>query len=191
VKGKTDVLGSIKKKALQLFTSQGIFATSTAQIAREAKVANGTLFYYFPSKDHLIDALYIECVDSFWNGASALVESPPDPKKILRDTLLAYIRWAIDHTEQFRFIHQYATFIPNKGDLKLKVFEKIDFLSLFDTGVKQGLLKPMPASLLVDIWIAITNGLARHFIETGKTEPDENSLNMAWETSWDSVRRIS
>jgi len=45
--------------ALELFASQGL-SVPTAKIAAEAGVANGTLFNYFPTKQELIDSLYLD-----------------------------------------------------------------------------------------------------------------------------------
>jgi AcrR family transcriptional regulator len=49
----------IFQSALELFASQGIQATSTAQISKKAGVASGTLFVHFKSKQELIDTIYI------------------------------------------------------------------------------------------------------------------------------------
>ena len=49
----------IFQSALDLFASQGIQATSTAQISKKAGVASGTLFVHFKSKQELIDTIYI------------------------------------------------------------------------------------------------------------------------------------
>ena len=37
--------------ALRLFTAQGVDATPTAQISKEADLSTGTLFHYFPDKE--------------------------------------------------------------------------------------------------------------------------------------------
>jgi len=41
---------AIIEAALKLFTERGFHGTSTAQISKEAGVATGTLFNYFPTK---------------------------------------------------------------------------------------------------------------------------------------------
>ena len=44
--------------ALKLFVEYGFHGTPTSLIAKEAGVANGTLFHYFSTKDELVVALY-------------------------------------------------------------------------------------------------------------------------------------
>ena len=43
--------------ALGLFASQGFDATSTKQIAKEAGIAEGLIFHYFPTKASLLAAI--------------------------------------------------------------------------------------------------------------------------------------
>ena len=50
----------ILEAAIILFTENGFDNTSTASITNKAKVATGTLFYYFNSKKELISKLYLE-----------------------------------------------------------------------------------------------------------------------------------
>ena len=45
--------------ALKLFVELGFHGTPTSMIAKEAGVANGTLFHYFATKDELVIALYV------------------------------------------------------------------------------------------------------------------------------------
>jgi AcrR family transcriptional regulator len=55
-----DKKAALLKAALKLFTERGFHGTSTAQISKEAGVATGTLFNYFPTKEDLINGLYFE-----------------------------------------------------------------------------------------------------------------------------------
>src|SRR4029453_12240340 len=47
----------ILKTALGLFAAQGFDATSTKQIAKEAGIAEGLIFHYFPPKASLLSAI--------------------------------------------------------------------------------------------------------------------------------------
>ena len=47
----------ILKTALGLFAAQGFDATSTKQIAKEAGIAEGLIFHYFPTKASLLSAI--------------------------------------------------------------------------------------------------------------------------------------
>lgn len=81
--------------ALTLFASEGM-AVPTARIAKEAGVANGTLFNYFPTKQALVDQLYI----SLMAEVSGLFETSHDTASVKQTffmTWQAYTVWAISH----------------------------------------------------------------------------------------------
>jgi len=46
------------RAALELFSSRGYYDTTTAQIAKKAGVAEGTIYRHFPSKQQLLNELY-------------------------------------------------------------------------------------------------------------------------------------
>ena len=50
----------IMEASLKLFTERGFYGTSTAQISKEAGVATGTLFNYFPTKEDLLNSLILK-----------------------------------------------------------------------------------------------------------------------------------
>ena len=50
---------ALLEAAIELFAKDGFWQTTTASIAQEAGVATGTLFTYFPTKNYLIDELYL------------------------------------------------------------------------------------------------------------------------------------
>lgn len=46
--------------AFRLFSDKGFHGTTTAKIAKESKIATGTLFNYFKTKEELINELYLQ-----------------------------------------------------------------------------------------------------------------------------------
>jgi AcrR family transcriptional regulator len=52
----------ILQAAQELFTSQGFEGTTTRDLARQAEIAAGTLFNYFPSKEAVVASLAAEAV---------------------------------------------------------------------------------------------------------------------------------
>lgn len=67
--------------AMPLIAQKGITESSLADIAKAVKMSKGTLYYYFPSKEHLVHAIaehlveqmnaeFIACLDALPNNAS-------------------------------------------------------------------------------------------------------------------------
>lgn len=81
---------------------------STAAIAREAGVAEGTLFRYFASKDLLLQAVFAHLLDRL---ATALAEGhgPHDPHPVrARQMWDNYIGWGVNHPAAHAALNQLA-----------------------------------------------------------------------------------
>ena len=64
--------------ATELFMKKGYEETSISDIVKKAKVAQGTFYYYFESKEQIIDAI----VEKFQNEILDLAEKLVDDKKL-------------------------------------------------------------------------------------------------------------
>jgi len=93
-----DKRNAILEAATRVFAEQGTSAP-TARIAREAGVAEGTLFTYFESKDALLNELYLVIKDGL---REAMLEGYPHRAAIherARHVWMAYVNWGVAHPE--------------------------------------------------------------------------------------------
>lgn len=91
-----------KKQALLEAATQAIaqsgIAASTAVIARNAGVAEGTLFRYFATKDELINTLYLHLKQDLCQSMiMELDRSITDAKMMTRFIWNSYISWGLNH----------------------------------------------------------------------------------------------
>lgn len=93
--------------ALHLFVQQGIQATSTASIAKQANVATGTLFHHFASKQALIITLYSE-IKTELGEAMQRCSQEGDIQVQVHYYWQQALQWAQDHPEKLRFMQQIA-----------------------------------------------------------------------------------
>jgi AcrR family transcriptional regulator len=79
-------------RALKLFAAQGFDATSTRQIAKEAGIAEGLIFHYFPTKASLLAAL-LENRRSFRSELRAILEGGEDrpAPEVLREVASGWL----------------------------------------------------------------------------------------------------
>src|SRR5215218_1053577 len=82
----------ILKTALKLFAAQGFDATSTRQIAKEAGIAEGLIFHYFPTKASLLTAL-LENRRSFRSELRAILDGAEDKPapEVLREVASGWL----------------------------------------------------------------------------------------------------
>jgi len=90
-----DVPSAIRAAATELFIKNGIHAASLNDIAKAAGLAKGTLYYYYPSKEALVNELAAACTartsDILYAWLEAL-EQNEDVKSALSRLLESLIR---------------------------------------------------------------------------------------------------
>jgi len=84
---------AILATASRLFASRGYSQTTTAEIAREAGVAEGTLYHHFGSKDGIFLTLFDETMAGYLAGIEALLARGTTG----RETLSAFARFHFDY----------------------------------------------------------------------------------------------
>lgn len=81
---KPEKYDAILRAAIHVFARNGFFNAKVADVAREAGVADGTVYLYFKNKDHILVSIFEETMyDSISQGRD-VVQSIVDPREKLR-----------------------------------------------------------------------------------------------------------
>lgn len=100
----------IVETALRLFAEKGFDRTTMRAIATEAGVSVGNAYYYFSSKEHLIQGFYDRIMTEHRTASAPRLAATQDFSERLRDVVLAWI----DVAEPY---HGFATqFFKNAAD---------------------------------------------------------------------------
>src|ERR1044072_9120330 len=75
---------AIMRAAISVFAHNGYFNSKVADIAREAGVADGTVYLYFKSKEDILHSIFDRSVEEALHAARKQIESVKDPKEKLR-----------------------------------------------------------------------------------------------------------
>jgi AcrR family transcriptional regulator len=135
--------------ALKLFVANGVAHTTTAEIARLAGTAAGTLFLYFPTKQHLIHELVL----TIGRQQSEYIHTLLDPSLGARDTLFTIwsgsLRWMLENQEAFSFIQQ----VRDSGILAAEVVQESGkyfdyYYHAIQKGLSEGSIKPYSVELI-------------------------------------------
>ncbi|GAA4468268.1 TetR/AcrR family transcriptional regulator [Nemorincola caseinilytica] len=141
----------ILKAALALFVEHGFHGTPTSMIAKQAGVANGTLFHYYKTKDELITALYVAVKKQMTDCAAADGMADLPLKETCRQFYTNALNWGLDNSTEFRFLQQfmnspYATLLPD--ELKAQSHAWIE---LIKAGIKAKQINPLPVDYITSI----------------------------------------
>ena len=135
----------ILSAARTLLLKKGLAAVSVSQIAREAEIAVGTIYFYFRSKEHIFAALQEEGLTLLQQAVHRALEAGADPAQRLHQIAQAYLRFSREHKRYFDVINYFLSasdvmFAPQvkqqvdqHGDRILKMVQAV-----LQQGVSQG-----------------------------------------------------
>src|SRR6185295_17662878 len=75
---------AILRAATSVFAHNGYFNSKVADIAREAGVADGTVYLYFKSKEDILHSIFDRSVEEALDAARKRIEDLTDPREKLR-----------------------------------------------------------------------------------------------------------
>jgi AcrR family transcriptional regulator len=176
--------------ALKLFVAKGVQHTSTAEIARKAGTAAGTLFLYFPTKQDLVKELIL----NISRDQSEYINSLLVPSFPVRKTFLTIwegsIRWFLEHMDEYQYAQQVRD--PRIiGEKTAKESEK--FFQYYFAAVQKGLeekqIKPYPFELIGGMLyqniIAVVN------LAGAQADPEKRKayIQMGFEIFWNGIKK--
>jgi len=142
----------ILRAAAKVFARSGYFNSKVSDVAREAGVADGTVYLYFKSKDDLLMSIFTTAMDDFIRRARAELASLSDPLQQLR-------RFAHLHFESLERdrdmaivfqieLRQSTKFMEQFSSSQLAEYFQI-IREIIETGQQTGLFRTQLSSRLV------------------------------------------
>lgn len=189
---KQDKREEIVRSALELIAEHGFHGAPMAMISKHAKVAAGTIYCYFESKDVLIKELYSDLEKRMhpFILEGYLPDSPIRDRFIHLQTSL--LRYFINNPLDFRFLEQYHNSpygVAHRRDKILGSKNECDvFRDLFEEGLAAQMLKSLPLSILFGLAFGPVLSIARDHI-LGFVILDETLITPAIEACWDAIKR--
>jgi AcrR family transcriptional regulator len=158
--------------ALTLFTERGFFGTPTSLISKEAGVATGTLFFYFPTKEDLIDTLYRRIKSEAAQAMCRGLDTEKTTKKKLRRLGFNAVGWGIENPAKIKFMEQFAhsSFVStNAHEEGMSHF--LFLQDLVRDGIREGTIRDIDPTLLFCMMASALSGLIERASSVG--DPDK------------------
>lgn len=179
----------ILRAALELFAEQGFRGTSTAQIAKQAGVATGTLFHHFASKEELINTLYRDIKTDMAERLLHSIEGDDPPREKMRLVWFEVIAWALENRAEYQFKKHCEASPDISEQLRQECEAKfVAIFTLFTQAAENGLLKDLPIDLLMNLMAGTMDG----FINYLEKHPEDIANKQLWEqaysATWDAIR---
>lgn len=176
---------AILTTALTLFSERGFFGTPTSLISKEAGVATGTLFFYFRTKEDLIDDLYRRIKAEAAQAMHQGLAEEGTPKAKLRRLGANAVTWGIRNPAKLKFMEQFAHSPFVSTSAQEEGMSHFHFLKdLVQEGIREGVIRDTDPTLLFCMMASALNGLiTRASVTADPAERDaivEEGLDLVW-----------
>lgn len=141
LKGNAEKYGRIIHAAIRVFAKKGFFYAKVSDVAREADVADGTIYLYFKNKDDLLVSIFEHSVDYFIQQARSELAQLSHPEAKLKKFVELYLAPVKSFPElaQVLLVELRSSTKFMKEYKPTKLFEYLDILSeVIIAGQEQG-----------------------------------------------------
>ena len=134
--------------ALRLFAEKGYQNTSIQDICNSAGISVGSIYFYFPNKKSIFDAVYANINSDYLKSVEEAIRGETD----LRQMILKSTRVAVNSVKSNAHVTNFFLTNSHLADLKMKrndwLKEMVAYSKSFlDEAVRNGQLKPLNTEL--------------------------------------------
>ena len=148
--------------AARAFAADGYHTTSVTSIVDGLGVGKGVFYWYFESKDELLEEILTDSLRSMRLAQREAIAGEPDPARRIAQGIRATLRWLSEHRHLFTLIEFARTeerfsAVVRHGDQQLVA----DALPHVSAGITAGLLRGEDPVVLTIAILGVTSHLAR------------------------------
>lgn len=176
----------ILNTALKLFVEQGFHGTPTSKIAKEAGVANGTLFHHFKTKDDLIVELYLHLKSKMIHPEFKEVTDGSDFKSFFKSMYLNSIYGMLEEPIAFKYVMQFKT-SPYYAKIQERQLDdgSIKFIQFFEKAMEAGFIIKIDIDLVFILLSNMTSGLSQYLEAKQLSKSKEHEvIAQSFEMTW-------
>jgi AcrR family transcriptional regulator len=180
---------AILATALTLFTERGFFGTPTSLISKDAGVATGTLFFYFKTKEDLIDTLYRRVKSEAAQAMCKGIDKQKTAKAKLRRLGFNAVGWGIENPAKLKFMEQFAHSPFVSTSAQEEGMSHFLFLQdLVQEGIREGEIRDTDPPLLFCMMASALNGLIARASATDDPAEREKIIEQGMDFVWNGMK---
>lgn len=179
---------AIYRASVKLLHKNGFHSTPMSMIAKEAKVAAGTIYIYYKNKEDLLHNLYLEIKKKY---SAFLMEGVSDSmplrdafEKVWRNAL----RFELQHIEEYSVMEQFrnSPFIKIETvEEGLKIFQP--FVDLVEKAKKEKIVRPLTIEVFFALFMTPGGEIVKAAMRN-KEKLSEETISATFQGCWDAVK---
>lgn len=157
--------------ALSLYAREGLLATRTADVAREAGVSHGTIFAHFATQEALLNAV----IEVFSAQTTARLHELASQGSSLREVLQAHLAGLREGEAFYARLVRESRMLPDESRHILTAIQSVvshHLCAAAEREMQVGLIRTMPIHLLFNTWI----GLLHYYLANDDLFAPEGSV---------------
>ncbi|MGB0837180.1 MAG: TetR/AcrR family transcriptional regulator [Flavobacteriaceae bacterium] len=178
---------AILQAALTGITEYGFDGVSMKLIAENANVAAGTIYIHFKNKHEMINVLYIDLCEKvnklMGNNFDKNLDLESNFMNVWKVLLTYYVTQPT--VPEFLTQYTYSPYIQTTESTPVALLQPA--FDMFEQGVQQGIIKPLPITALIGLAHSPLNSLVR-MIKNGRIELSDINISTYAQACWDSIR---
>ncbi len=169
---KTDKYFRILKAARKVFAKHGFYNSKISDIAKEAKVADGTIYLYFKNKDEILISLFEEEFPKIVEKAKKSLSNADDPLTKLKKFALMYLELVTTDEEVAEIIQvelrQSDKFMKEYNNKPFREYLNV-IGSIIEEGQKLGMIrKDLSPSIVKRAFFGALDEIGRYWVLSKK-----------------------
>ena len=177
--------------ALTCFLEHGVVETTVDQLLHRSGSSVGSLYHHFGGKEQLADAVYVECLGLYHDGAMARLTAATTVEASVRAIVEHHLDWTDGHGDRARFLLAYRDHEIRPASDELRGLNRHFYGSLerwLADRITVGERPPLPA--VVAQWVGPSHNYARHWL-TGQVRATPADVKpFLSDSAWHALRPI-
>jgi len=163
--------------AAKVFAAKGYHGASTRDIAEQLGIKQGSLYYYFESKEQALEEVCLYGLERYVENMSTIVgESQPFEQKLLA-VITNHLTSYLEKNEALKVHNDERLYLSEARRARLKALgtryrEQLE--ALYQRAIDQGELRPIDAHFAAQATIGICNSFGEHIVR----DPDVDVFDL-------------
>jgi len=186
----------ILEAAEKIFAKKGFYPTTIEEVAKKARLAKGTIYLYFNSKEDLFFLVIERKLDILLSKVEEELKGPGSPSQRIKRVIAVHLKFLEENGDFFKIMEGFSESLKEKLEKKLKnrVIQKqsyyIEMLGkLIQEAINKGEIKSLNSRKLAVILMGIIHSLTLYWISQKEKDSLFKDQLLVWEVFWKGVKK--